>query len=86
VKLSQVYFRAAVPAGQLGRVRVGQPARVYLDGAAAKSIDARVSGVDPEVGVTLELKGEVGLARPGQPAKGEILIEGKDWPARRARR
>src|SRR5436305_692855 len=51
VKLSQVYFRAAVPAGQIGRVRVGQPARVYLDGAAAKAIDARVSGVDPEVGV-----------------------------------
>ena len=86
VKLSQVYFRAAVPSGQLGRVRVGQPARVYLDGAAAKSIDARVSRVDPEVGVTLELKGQVGLARPGLPAKGEILIEGKDWPARRARR
>jgi len=65
---------------------VGQPARVYLDGAAAKAIDARVSGVDPEVGVKLELKGEVGLARPGMPAKGEILIEGKDWPGRRARR
>jgi HlyD family secretion protein len=85
VKLSQVYFRALVPEGQIGRVRVGQPARVYLDGAAAKPIDARVSRVDPEVGVKLELKGEVGLARPGMPAKGEILIEGGAWPARRAR-
>jgi membrane fusion protein YbhG len=97
MKLSEVYLRAFVPEGQIGRVRVGQPARVYLDGARAKPIEARVSRVDPEaslspenrarrvVGVKLELKGAVGLARPGMPAAGEILIEGSAWPARRPR-
>ncbi len=29
VNLSEVYLRAFVPEGQIGRVRIGQPARVY---------------------------------------------------------
>src|SRR5262249_44789123 len=29
--LSKVYLRGYVPEGQIGKVRVGQPARVYLD-------------------------------------------------------
>lgn len=54
VNLSEVYLRAFVPEGQIGRVRVGQVARVYLDSAPAEPIEARVSRVDPEASFTPE--------------------------------
>jgi HlyD family secretion protein len=54
VNLSEVYLRAFVPGGQIGRVRVGQPARVYLDSAPAEPIEAHVSRVDPEASFTPE--------------------------------
>jgi HlyD family secretion protein len=54
VNLAEVYLRAFVPEGQIGRVRVGQPARVYLDSAPATPIAARVSRVDPEAAFTPE--------------------------------
>jgi HlyD family secretion protein len=54
VNLSEVYLRAFVAEGQIGRVRVGQPARVYLDSAPATPIEARVSRVDPEAAFTPE--------------------------------
>ena len=104
VNLGEVYLRAFVPEGQIGRVRVGQSARVYLDSAPAAPIEALVSRVDPRasftpentyfredrvkqvVGVKLQLRGAVGFAKPGMPADGEILVEGRDWPTRQARR
>jgi HlyD family secretion protein len=54
VNLSEVYLRAFVPEGQIGRVRVGQAARVYLDSAPAKPIDAYVLRVDPQASFTPE--------------------------------
>ena len=54
VNLSEVYLRAFVPEGQIGHVRVGQPARVYLDSAPATPIEALVSRVDPEASFTPE--------------------------------
>jgi HlyD family secretion protein len=54
VNLGQVYLRAFVPEGAIGRVRVGQPARVYLDSAPSTPIDATVSRVDPEASFTPE--------------------------------
>ncbi len=54
VNLAEVYLRAFVPEGQIGRVRVGQPARVYLDSAPTKPIEALVSRVDPEASFTPE--------------------------------
>src|SRR5207302_9466042 len=54
VNLAEVYLRAFVPEGQIGRVSVGQPARVYLDSAPAKPIDAYVLRVDPHASVTPE--------------------------------
>jgi HlyD family secretion protein len=104
IDLSRVYLRAFVPEGQIGRVRVGQPARVYLDSAPTTPIDAFVGRVDPQatftpentyfreervkqvVGVKLHLRGAVGFAKPGMPADGEVLVEGREWPARRTRR
>jgi HlyD family secretion protein len=54
VNLAEVYLRAFVPEGQIGRVRVGQVARVYLDSAPAKPIDAYVLRVDPQASFTPE--------------------------------
>jgi len=103
VNLGQVYLRGYIPEGEIGRVRVGQPARVFLDSAPDKPIDAYVSRVDPEasftpentyfrndrvkqvVGVKLQLKGAYGLAKPGMPADGEVLVEGNQWPATKHR-
>ena len=52
--LSKVYLRGFVPEGQIGRVKVGQPARVYLDSRPNEAIDAFVSRADPEAAFTPE--------------------------------
>jgi len=54
VNLAEVYLRAFVPEGQIGRVRVGQPARVYLDSDPRKPIEADVIRVDPQASFTPE--------------------------------
>ena len=54
VNLGQVYLRAFVPGGQIGRVRIGQAARVYLDSAPSTPIDAEVIRIDPEASFTPE--------------------------------
>ena len=54
VNLGEVYLRAFVPEGQIGRVRIGQPARVYLDSAPTKPIDANVMRIDPQASFTPE--------------------------------
>jgi len=99
--LSRVYLRGFVPEGQIGRVRVGQPARVFLDSKPEQAIEAFVSRADPEAsftpentyfrddrvkqvfGVKLQLKGAIGLAKPGMSADGEILVQGDQWPQQR---
>jgi HlyD family secretion protein len=102
--LSKVYLRGFVPEGQIGRVAVGQPARVYLDSKPDEAIEAFVSRADPEatftpentyfrddrvkqvVGVKLQLKGAIGLAKPGMSADGEILVTGDQWPLQKRTR
>src|SRR5439155_1091893 len=54
VNLGEVYLRAFVPEGQIGRVRVDQPARVYLDSAPTKPIEAYVMRIDPRASFTPE--------------------------------
>jgi len=54
VNLGQVYLRAFVPGGDIGRVRVGQAARVFLDSAPNAPIDAQVIRIDPEASFTPE--------------------------------
>jgi HlyD family secretion protein len=98
--LSKVYLRGYVPEGEIGKVKIGQPARVYLDSAPDKPIDAAVLRIDPQatftpentyfrddrvkqvVGVKLQIKSSIGLAKPGMPADGEILVQGDTWPSR----
>ena len=54
LNLSEVYLRAFVPEGQIGRVRISQPARVFLDSSPTKPVDAYVLRVDPKASFTPE--------------------------------
>lgn len=54
VDLSKVYLRGFVPEGQIGKVKLGQPARVYLDSNPNRPIDAYVSRIDPQATFTPE--------------------------------
>lgn len=52
--LTKVYLRGFVPEGQIGKVKVGQPARVYLDSNPNRPLNATVSRVDPQATFTPE--------------------------------
>jgi HlyD family secretion protein len=54
VDLSKVYLRGYIPEGEIGRVKVGQEARIYLDSAPSKPVIAFVSRIDPEASFTPE--------------------------------
>ena len=54
VDLTRVYLRGFIPEGRIGEVKVGQPARVYLDSHPERPIEAVVSRVDPEATFTPE--------------------------------
>lgn len=54
VNMNQVYLRGFIPEGQIGLVRVGQPARVYLDSNSKQPLDAVVSRIDPQASFTPE--------------------------------
>lgn len=54
IDLSKVYLRGFVPEGQIGEVKLGQPAHVYLDSNPNQPIDAYVSRVDPQATFTPE--------------------------------
>lgn len=52
--LGKVYLRGFVPEGEIGKVKLDQPARVYLDSNPNQPLDAYVSRVDPEATFTPE--------------------------------
>jgi len=52
--LGTVYLRGFVPEGQIGKVKVGQAARVYLDSDPNQPIEAYVSRIDPQAMFTPE--------------------------------
>ncbi|SRR6266498_106119 len=54
VDLSKVYLRAFVPEGDIGRVKLGQSARVYLDSDPRRPVAAVISRIDPEASFTPE--------------------------------
>lgn len=54
VDLSKVYLRGYIPEGEIGRVKVGQEARLYLDSAPNTPVSAFVSRIDPEASFTPE--------------------------------
>jgi HlyD family secretion protein len=54
VNLGKVYLRGYIPESQVGDVRVGQSARIFLDSAPDRPLAARVSAVDTEASFTPE--------------------------------
>jgi HlyD family secretion protein len=52
--LTKVYLRGFVPEGQIGKVKLGQAAHVYLDSNPNQSLDAYVSRIDPQATFTPE--------------------------------
>jgi HlyD family secretion protein len=54
LNLKRVYLRGFIPEGQIGRVKVGQPARVFIDSDPGHPIDAYVMRIDPEAMFTPE--------------------------------
>jgi HlyD family secretion protein len=52
--LSKVYLRGFVPEGQIGRIKLGQSAHVFLDSDPKKPLDAVVSRIDPQATFTPE--------------------------------
>ncbi|MGB7414878.1 MAG: HlyD family efflux transporter periplasmic adaptor subunit [Thermosynechococcaceae cyanobacterium] len=54
VNLSNVYLRGYIPEGEVGNVRVGQAAQVFLDSAPQQPLEATVSAVDTEASFTPE--------------------------------
>ena len=54
IDFDQVYLRGFIPEGEIGRVRVGQAARVYLDSNSTRPFEAIVSRIDPQASFTPE--------------------------------
>jgi HlyD family secretion protein len=54
IDLNTVYMRGFVPEGDIGKVRVGQHARVYLDSKPNQPLDAKVAAIDPQASFTPE--------------------------------
>jgi len=54
IDLGKVYLRGFVPEGQIGKVKLGQPAHAYLDSNPNQPIDAHVSRIDPQATFTPE--------------------------------
>ena len=54
IDLNKIYLRGFVPEGDIGRVKLDQPARIYLDSSPRVPIDATVSRIDPEASFTPE--------------------------------
>ncbi|WP_158820284.1 HlyD family secretion protein [Granulicella sp. S156] len=52
--LSKVYLRGYVPEGEIGKVKIGQSAQVYLDSNSKQPLDAYVSRIDPQATFTPE--------------------------------
>ncbi|MEP6945909.1 MAG: HlyD family efflux transporter periplasmic adaptor subunit [Acidobacteriota bacterium] len=51
---SAIYLRAFVPEGDIGKVKLGQAARVYIDSNPNQPLEATVSRIDPEAAFTPE--------------------------------
>jgi HlyD family secretion protein len=54
VDLNKLYLRGFIPEGNVGRVKVGQQAQVFLDSNPKEAIPAEVIRIDPQVMFTPE--------------------------------
>jgi HlyD family secretion protein len=54
VDLNKLYLRGFLPEGEIGKLKVGQQAKVYLDSNPKEAIPAQVIRIDPQVMFTPE--------------------------------
>ena len=54
IDLNKVYLRGFIPEGQIGRVKLGQKARVFLDSDPSRPVEATVMRIDPSATFTPE--------------------------------
>ncbi|MGH9594066.1 MAG: HlyD family secretion protein, partial [Bryobacteraceae bacterium] len=52
--LSKVYLRGFVPEGDIGKVKVGQPAHIFLDSNPGQALNGYVLRIDPQATFTPE--------------------------------
>ncbi len=52
--LSKVYLRGFVPEGDIGKLKIGQPAHVFLDSNSKQALDGSVLRIDPQATFTPE--------------------------------
>ena len=52
--LSKVYLRGFVPEGEIGKVKINQPAHVFLDSSQSQALDGYVLRIDPQATFTPE--------------------------------
>jgi HlyD family secretion protein len=52
--LKKVYLRGYIPEGEIGGVKIGQAARIYLDSAPDRPLEAYVLRIDPQATFTPE--------------------------------
>ena len=52
--LSKVYLRGFIPEGQIGKVKIGQPAHIFLDSNPNQPLDGSVLRIDPQATFTPE--------------------------------
>jgi HlyD family secretion protein len=52
--MTKLYLRGYVPEGEIGKVKIGQPARVYLDSNPGQPVPAEVQRIDPQATFTPE--------------------------------
>ncbi len=52
--LSKVYLRGFIPEGQIGKVKVGQPAHIFIDSNSNQALDGYVLRIDPQATFTPE--------------------------------
>ena len=54
INLNTVYLRGYVPEGNIGKIRVGQKAHVFIDSDPKHGLDAKVAAIDPQASFTPE--------------------------------
>ncbi len=52
--LSKVYLRGFIPEGEIGKVKIGQPAHIFLDSSPNQALDGSVLRIDPQATFTPE--------------------------------
>lgn len=54
LNLSKVYLRGFIPEGDIGKVKIGQPAHIFLDSNPKQALDGYVLRIDPQATFTPE--------------------------------